>query len=122
MKLWVGLAAGALLGALGMWLFLDGGRVHADVIEGTVYPDITTKTVAFFGEDGDQDGYDIAGAEWKDDQNAWHSWSTENCLEPIQGDQHVSMGIVHVEPSEEASGRDVVVWLDCLTSEEAEEG
>jgi len=114
LKSYAGFIVGIALGALGMWLFLDGGKVYPEVVEGTVYPDVDTEAVGFTGEDGKAWGYVLSGAEWIDDQNTWHEWSNDNCLEPTKEDQPIRMGVVHTEPSDGAAGRGLVVWFDCL--------
>lgn len=58
-------------------------------------------------------GYSIAGAFWREAGGSWHT-KGPTCLEPLTSGQHVRMGVIEVEPTEEGPGREIVVWLECL--------
>ncbi|MEX0761076.1 MAG: hypothetical protein WD208_10040 [Dehalococcoidia bacterium] len=62
---------------------------------------------------GEGAGYFIAGAAWRRNGLPW-SYSLPTCLEPPASGQQVRLGLVDVQPVDDAPGRPVVVWLECL--------
>jgi len=61
------------------------------------------------GEAGE--GYIVAGAEWWQDDGAWNN-SVPTCLVPLSSGQRVTLGVMEAPPGI-ASGREIVVWLEC---------
>jgi hypothetical protein len=59
------------------------------------------------GPDEAGKGYNVAGAYWRQAGGSWHT-SGPTCLDPGTSGQHIRMGVVEVEPTEEAPGREVV--------------
>ena len=70
----------------------------------------------------DGDGYVIAGADWRDCKKSckpWHEGSAqETCVKPLSSGRELELGVVDVKPTDDAAGRTVVVWLQCLAGTE----
>lgn len=114
-KLIVALVLGIALGAGAMWGLqrTDDGRL--DIVEGwTTNVNEAGTAIGLASEpDGPGKGYDVTGAFWREAGGAWHT-SGPTCLEPLTEGQHVRMGVMEAEPTMEAPGREIVVWLECL--------
>lgn len=65
---------------------------------------------------GAGEGYVIAGAMWRDANNAWTAWTSglPTCLEPLTSGKRVRLAVIDAEPTESGIGRPVVVWFECL--------
>ena len=55
----------------------------------------------------------VAGADWFDGRS-WHDNETPTCLGGRNLPQPVELGVVEAAPHDDAPGRAVVVWLQCL--------
>lgn len=51
--------------------------------------------------------------EWRDAYGTWNDGTRPACLEPHSRGQHVTLGIVSVEPVRDAPGGDTVAWVEC---------
>jgi hypothetical protein len=58
-------------------------------------------------------GFRVAGAMW-DDGRSWHDNEPPGCLEPGTRRQEIEMGLLEANPTDDALGSVVVVWLECL--------
>ncbi len=109
----VGLAVGVLAAwAVGL---ADGTRIQ--VMEG--YAAVNEERTAIgLSADGDTPGagYVVAGAMWREQGGPWHD-TFPTCLESLATSQKVRLGVLEAPAQEEAPGRPVVVWLECLDSE-----
>lgn len=106
---------GIVCGALVTWLFWPFNTAQPDVVEGYTTAVNQDGTAIGFTEEqgGEGTGYFIAGAAWRRNGLPW-SDSLPTCLEPLTSGQQVRLGFVDVQPVDDAPGRTVVVWLECL--------
>lgn len=106
---------GMAIGAAMMWGLRPVRGPGVEVVEGwtTSVNEAGTAIGLEREPDGAGKGYDIAGAFWREAGGAWHTGGP-TCLTPLTSGQRVRMGVVAVEPTLEAPGREVVVWLECL--------
>ncbi len=114
-KLIVALALGIALGAGVMWVVKPTGGAQVEIVEGwTTNVNEAGTGIGLASEpDGRGKGYDVTGVFWREVGGAWHT-SGPTCLEPLTEGQHVRIGVIEAEPTMEAPGREVVVWLECL--------
>ena len=95
-----------------MFGFSGGARVR--VVEGYAFADVDGTAIGFSTQQGGPgDGYVIAGANWRQQNQPWHD-SFPTCVQPLVENQRVRLGIIRARPVGEAPGRSVVVWLECL--------
>jgi ABC-type transport system involved in multi-copper enzyme maturation permease subunit len=64
---------------------------------------------------GAGEGYNIAGAYWREFDGPWHSGGTAPSLAQPNTGQKVRLGIVNVKPTQQAPGGPVVAWLEVLS-------
>ncbi len=109
---------GIVTGAASTWAFgpFDDARVH--VLEGYASANYDGTAIGFSEKQMVAgEGYGIAGALWRDRGGSWHDApdsKSPTCLKPLTDNQKVRLGVVKVAPAQEAPGRTVVVWLECL--------
>lgn len=91
--------------------------VRAEILEGYAWVN-EEGTAIGLSPDGETPGpgYFIAGAMWRE-QAGWWNDTFPTCLEPLVEDQRVKLGVLHTRPPDDAPGRPVVVWLECLGPE-----
>ncbi len=90
------------------------GPAHVRVVEGYAFANADGTAIGLSAErDGPGEGYIIAGAHWRQQNQPWHD-SFPTCVKPLVEDQRLRLGIVRARPMGEAPGRAVVVWLECL--------
>lgn len=109
------LLLGMAIGAGIVWGLRPARGPRVEVIEGwtTSVNEAGTAIGLERGPEGADKGYDIAGAFWREAGGGWHTGGP-TCLIPLTSGQRVRMAVVAVEPTLEAPGREVVVWLECL--------
>ncbi len=112
--LFIGIAIGtAITWALGPF---GDARVH--ILEGyTTAVNLKGTAIGLsLSEKSDEawKGYDITGAIWREHGGPWNWGKSPTCLEPLTSNQRVRLGVVNVAPTQDAPGREVVVWLECL--------
>lgn len=93
----------------------DDQRARPRVVEGYVFVN-ASGTGMSFREDFDaevEDGFNIGGPPWRGGSATWHD-TGPSCLEPLVENQRVRLGLVTVEPTEDAPGYKAVVWIQCL--------
>jgi hypothetical protein len=105
---------GVTLGVAATWAVGVASSGQAEVLEGFAWVN-QEGTAIGLSPDGETPGpsYVVAGAMWREQGGPWHD-SFPTCLAPTTLDQRVRLGLLPVEPQEEAPGRPVVVWLECL--------
>lgn len=108
------LLIGVAMGMLVSWAvgLTDGAQTR--ILEG--YASVNEEGTAIgLSPDGATPGtsYTVAGAMWREQSGSWHD-TFPTCLEPLAIGQRVRLGVVDALPQEEAPGRPVVVWLECL--------
>ncbi len=112
--LFIGIATGAVI----TWAIGPFGDARVHVLEGYASTNYDGTAIGFSEKPmGDQKGYGIAGALWRDLDGPWNNApdnKSPTCLKPLTDNQKVRLGVVKVAPRQEAPGRDVVVWLECL--------
>lgn len=112
-------AAGVILLAGGFW---SGKSVSTD----TATPQVLSGTVQLVGPGRDGFAirlspanhlaqYALSGlAGWRDRYGTWHEGTQPACLTPLSHGQHITFGLVDVEPVRDAPGAlSVVVWIEC---------
>lgn len=112
------LVAGLLFGAAAMWTvahfagpsFVGHDPVEVEILDGVATHVNIDSTAMFFVGSGRRDGFDVAGAAWRQDDGTWHVSDPPTCLEPLSSGQRVTLGVVDVP---QPTGRELVVWLEC---------
>jgi hypothetical protein len=110
----IALLIGVALGIAVSWAVGTVGKAETEILEGFAWVN-ENGTAIGLSPDGETPGpsYVVAGAMWREEGGPWHDvWPT--CLVPTMSDQRVRLGLLQVEPQEEAPGRAVVLWLECL--------
>lgn len=110
----VALLIGVALGIAITWAVGTVGKAETEILEGFAWVN-ENGTAIGLSPDGETPGpsYVVAGAMWREEGGPWHdAWPT--CLAPTMPDQKVRLGLLEVEPQQEAPGRPVVLWLECL--------
>lgn len=118
----LGLSLGALIvgfivGALLIWVLGPFGAVEPRVVEGqvtAVSDDAEGISLAIEGEENTT-SYVVAGAFWQRDGLPWQD-SFPTCIESGSVGQQVRLGVVDVAETDDAPGRTVVVWVQCLST------
>lgn len=106
--------AGAALGLGAAWTMGVTDTTSVQVLEGLAWVNDEGTGIGL-SPDGESagPGYVVAGALWREPGGAWHD-GFPTCLEPLTLNQRVRLGVLQADPSAEAPGRPVVVWLECL--------
>lgn len=108
------LFAGILMGLGGAWTAGVMNRAPVRILEGLAWVNQEGTSIGL-SPDGQSPGrtYVVAGALWREAGGPWHD-GFPTCLEPMTLNQRVRLGVLRADPSAEAPGRPVVVWLECL--------
>jgi hypothetical protein len=108
------LLIGVAIGVLVTWTVGLAGGAQIRVLEGYAWVN-EAGTAIGLSPDGETPGasYVVAGALWRDQSGPWHD-TFPTCLEPLDTDERVRLGVLNARPQGEAPGRPVVVWLECL--------
>lgn len=106
----IGLVMGILIG----WAIGQAGGERIQVVEGDVWVN-EQGTAIGLSADGEAPGtgYVVAGALWREQGGPWND-TFPTCLEPLVEGQRARLGVLQTRPQDEAPGRTVVVWLECL--------
>ena len=105
---------GIALGILISWAVGLVGGAQMQTLEGYAFVN-EEGTAVGLSPDGATPGasYIVAGAMWREQSGPWHD-TFPTCLEPLVTGQEVRLGVLDARPQENAPGRPVVVWLECL--------
>ncbi len=63
---------------------------------------------------GAGEGYIIAGARWRESGGPWHDAGTPPSLAHPDTGQKVRLGVINIEPTQQAPGGPVVAWLEVI--------
>jgi hypothetical protein len=109
---------GVLLGILFAWLIQPFNSARVKFIEGYASVNGNGDAIGFrLNRDNvPEEGYSIAGADWRGLDGIYHTWETSgySCLNPLDKDKRVRLGIIEIMPSDKFGGRNKVVSLECL--------
>ncbi|VVB92508.1 Uncharacterised protein [uncultured archaeon] len=114
------LVVGIAIGTAITWTLGPFGDTRVHVMEGsTTYANYDGTAIGFSERPGEQGkGYDLAGAMWQEHRGPWNErlgWGeSSTCIRPLTSGQKVRLGVVNIAPTQEAPGREVVVWMECL--------
>jgi hypothetical protein len=112
-----GVAAAVLL-AGGFW----GGKALST---SAATPRVAHGTVKLVSEGGEALLFRLTGTrkvtsyslpsdlEWRDAYGTWNDGTRPACLRPGRSGQHITLGIVSVEPVGDAPGGDTITWVEC---------
>ena len=114
---WLMLVVGIAIGALAMWGFSLSQGIKPEIVEGystgTNYNGTALGVSKEIGGGGE--GFSIAGAMWREYGGAWHQTGTPPSLAWPSTGQKVRLGVVWTEPTKDAPGLAIVVWLEVLS-------
>jgi hypothetical protein len=91
----------------------------------TASPQVISGTVTRVGIDGNEFALVQSGSrsvtsyglssvvQWRDRQGSWSDSSPIACMRPSSSGQDVTLGVVTVNPTNNAPGGPSVVWLEC---------
>ena len=114
---WLGVfLLGVALGAILVGLLRQSAAARVTIITGyTTTVNESSSALGLAEKPGDfGKGYDVNGAMWRIQNQAWNSWSNDNCLSPLSSGQRIRLGVVQAAPKGNAPGREIVVWFECL--------
>lgn len=95
-------------------------------VSSTVAPQVISGKVTKVGIDGNEFAFVQNGShsatsyglsssiEWRDIQGSWSDSSPVACMKPLSSGQALTLGVVTVNPTDNAPGGPTVVWLECI--------
>jgi hypothetical protein len=108
----VGMAIGALaMFGIARAVGPPSSTAKPHVYHGNTYTNGDASSTALFAPKI-VNGFPLVGPEWRDRTGSWHDRGPVACLH-FGTTRGVTAGVVHVQPTVDAPGMDVLAWVEC---------